>query len=333
MKKILVTGAAGFIGSHICENLLKNGCFVTGIDIVQTNLQSSCKQFNLSFLTKYKHFSFYSISILDRKQLDAEIQEKKYSYIIHCAGKTGVRESLHDPSTYYETNVLGTMYLLDAVRRCNSQAKFIIFSSSSVCGLQKTIPFSETVIPNPQSPYGYSKYCMELVVRQYCEQYGLPAVVVRPFSVYGPRGRMNMAPFLMMRAAEKGEAFTQYGNNENNQRDWTYIDDCVSAVLAIIERRDFKRFEIFNIGNGKPTGIEDWVNIMQNYIEYFFQKRVRIIKKPRNAEEMPITYADIAKAKKMLKYSQKTNIKDGLEKVFQHYMQCRDMYKKIWESR
>ncbi len=319
-KKILVTGAAGFIGSHISQKLLENGYSVVGVDILEKN-------------PRHKNFPFHHINILDRKKLDAAIKEKQCSHIIHCAGKTGVRESMRNPLEYYETNAVGTLNLLESVRMHNPDTKLIIFSSSSVYGLQKTVPFSEDMLPNPQSPYGYSKHIMELCAKQYAHIYNLPIIVVRPFSVYGAWGRANMAPHRMIRAAEKGIPFVRYGNNKNNRRDWTYIDDCVGAILQIVKRHDFSRFEIVNIGNGNPVGIEDWIRIMQNYIQQYFKKKILIIKKPANREEMPITHADTKKAKKLIEYNPTTNIEKGLEKVFQHYFQQRDTYKKIWENR
>lgn len=328
MKKILVTGVAGFIGSHICQKLLEHGFNIIGIDSLDDYYSPSLKEFNLSFLKSYKGFGFLEEDILNKDKIFALLKTEKIGFLIHCAAQAGARASFKQPLAYTVTNVLGTQTLLEAIRLYRPEIKSILLSSSSVYGIQEKVPFSEEMMLNPQSPYGVSKYIMELMAKQYYDFYKLPLVILRPFSVYGPRGRLDMAPFLIIKSAERDEIFVKYGTNKDNKRDWTYIDDLVDGVLKIIHLFDFSSFEIFNFGNSKPIGIDDFISLGRRMVGQYLKKDLKIVEKPRGKEELPITFADIGKAKRVLGYNPKTDLEKGLEKFFKFYAKHRSIYKK-----
>lgn len=326
--KILVTGAAGFIGSNISERLLKEGYGVIGVDINNNNLA----KFNLSFSDRFKKFKYKKINILDKKAVFSLIEEIKPDFLIHCAAKAGVRKSLKNPLIYAETNIIGTQNLLEGLRLYSQKTKSIILSSSSVYGLQEKNYFSEDMIPNPQSVYGVSKYTMELIAKQYYDFYKLPLIIVRPFSVFGPRGRLDMAPFLILKAAEKNETFIKFGNNKNNKRDWTFIDNFVNGILLMIKKKDFVEFEIINLGNGKPIGIDDFISIEKEFIKKYVGKKIKIKKGIRKKEELPLTSANLNKAISMFKYKPEINFEQGMIKFFEYYIKYRKFYIKLYEK-
>ena len=333
MKKILITGTAGFIGSHLAENLLSEGYKVIGIDNFDPYYPRILKEFNLSFLIGNKRFEFYEIDILNVDLLIDILKEHKPEYIIHCAAKAGVRASVKSPLEYFKTNVLGTINMLEALRKMKSNSKIILLSSSSVYGVQSKTPFSEDFYPNPTSPYGVSKWSMEVAAKQYFDIFNLPIAIVRPFSIYGPRGRIDMAPFLIIKTAEKGEIFMKYGNNKDNKRDWTFIEDFIFGIFNLIRKWDFSKFEIFNLGNSYPVGIDDFVDLEKRLIKEFLGKNLKIEYKPRPNIELPITFADITKSKKVFGYNPKVDFEEGLVRFFKFYVKYRDLYLKIWRTK
>lgn len=328
--KIIVTGAAGFIGSHVAETLLRAEYQVIGLDNLNDYYFPDLKRLNLARLEKYPGFASRQLDIVDRQQVLPLIKKAKPLFLIHAAARAGVRASVRNPLVYTETNVFGTHVLLEAVRRESPDTKVILLSSSSVYGPQSEVPFREGMIPKPQSPYALSKYLMELLAQHYYQFYRVRLVVIRPFSIYGPRGRPDMAPFLLIRAAERGEDFTQYGCNADNQRDWTYVDDFVAGVSRLMEHFHFSSFEIFNFGNGQPVGIDDLVKLEKKMIKKYLGKELRVVKEPRSREELPITYADIGKAHKLLGYGPQTDLERGLVELFSDYVKRRESYRRIF---
>jgi nucleoside-diphosphate-sugar epimerase len=324
-KKILITGVAGFIGSHIAEKLLKKGYAVDGLDDLNDYYSPKIKEFNLSFLQKYDLFKFKHLDILSQKEIYEIIEKGKYDYLVHCAARAGVRASVADPLIYSKTNIIGTQILLEGLRLYSPDTKSILLSSSSVYGIQKKSPFSEEMMPNPTSPYGASKYSMELMAKQYSSFFDLSLVIVRPFSIYGPRGRVDMAPFLMVNSAENGRPFIKYGTNEDNKRDWTYIDDFVDGILKIINH-GFRGYELVNLGNNDPIGIDDFVDHSRKMIREYLKKDLSVIEKPRSKEELPITFADINKAKKLFGYAPQTDFEKGFELFIKYYLDNKDKY-------
>lgn len=322
-RKILITGAAGFIGFHLSERFLSKDFYVIGIDNLSGHYPKSVYQDTLNLLEKHKKFYFQNINVLNEKEMFLLINKQKPDFLIHSAAKTGVQKSITNPLIYTKTNILGTQILLEALRLYSPKTKTILLSSSSVYGKQDNLPLTEKMTPHPISPYGFSKYCMELIAKQYHNLYKIPIVIIRPFSIYGPSGRLDMAPFLVIEAAENEKPFIKYGNNENNQRDWTYIDDFVDEITKIVENYPFRSFEIFNFGNGRPVGVDQFVSITKRLIKKYLNKNLKIIQKTMRDFEMRSNYASIKKAKKVLKYIPKIDFKEGFERFLQYYVQNR----------
>jgi len=319
MEKVIITGAAGFIGSHLSERLLSKNFYVIGFDNLSCSYPKSVYQNTLNLLRKYKNFYFQNGNILNQKTVSLLIKKQRPDFLIHCAAKTGVRESMISPFIYTKTNILGTQVLLEALRLYSSKTQTILLSSSSVYGKQDKFPLTEEMIPNPISPYGFSKYAMELLAQQYFGLFKIPIVIIRPFSIYGPRGRFDMAPFLVIKAAEVGRSFLKYGSDKNNQRDWTYIDDFVDGIIRIVENYPFHSFEVFNLGNEKPMGIDQFMSITKRLIKKYLNKELKVIQKPKRDFEMTSNYSSINKAKRILKYNPNINFKEGFEKLLQNY--------------
>jgi len=311
MKSVLITGAIGFIGSHLAENLLKNGFKITGIDNFSGAYDKKYYLDNLNLLNKHKYLTFNKINLLNKKAVCFILKKKRFDYIIHCAAKTNVRKSTKNPHQYLKNNVLGTQILLEAIKQYNPLSKIVMFSSSSVYGKQRGIPFRENMVPNPISPYGFSKYLMELVAKYYSDNYKLRIVILRPFSVYGPRGREDMLPSILLKSVKNDALFTQYGNDKNNQRDWTYINDVVKVITKIVNNYSFKSYEIFNIGQSHPIGIQSFVKKFCGVVG----KKIKINQVSRLNIEIPIVSADITKAEKILKFKAKINLSSGLQNL------------------
>jgi len=324
MKKIFITGCLGFIGSHLSEYFLKKGYLVFGIDDLSNKYSSKLYQFTLNSLKKSKEFRFKKISILDTDTVNLFISQIKPDYFIHCAAKVGVRDSVDNPGLYYNINVKGTKNLLDAILKNDPKTKTILFSSSSVYGDNK-IPFSENMKPKPLSPYGISKYQMEKLARQYVVKHNLNLVIIRAFSVFGPRGRVDMLPFLLFKHNLTGKPFTIFGTNENNLRDWTYIDDFVEGINKIIQKWP-KDFEVFNIGHGQSIGIEDFVKYYLSFLKKYSKNNLKIIHKPRKGIESSVTLADISKAEKMIGFTPKVSWKEGLKKTVKYFCKNQSLY-------
>ncbi|MBI3366579.1 GDP-mannose 4,6-dehydratase [Candidatus Roizmanbacteria bacterium] len=318
-QTILITGIAGFIAHHIAIKFLEKEYKVLGIDDISTYPIKFYKK-RLQYLYKYRNFEFIKISILNKKVICQIISKYKPEYLIHCAAIKKKKKSIMNPNLCLETNIIGTVNLLEGIHIYNQKTKLILLSSSSIYGKQDELPLKEEMSPNPISPYGFSKYAMELLARQYFELFKIPIVIIRPFSIYGPRGRFDMAPFLAIKAAEAGRSFLKYGSDKNNQRDWTYIDDFVDGIIRIVENYPFRSFEIFNLGNGKPVGIDQFVSITKRLIKKYLNKNLKIIQKPKRNFEMRSNYGSIEKAKKILKYTPKIDFKEGFEKLLQHYV-------------
>lgn len=325
--KILITGAAGFIGSHIAERLVHEHT-VFGIDDYNDYYAQELKRLNVESIPGT--ISINEASINTKDTVTSLIQDVKPEYIIHCAARAGVRASVQEPLLYSQTNILGTQNILEAVRIHSPGTKCIILSSSSVYGVQETVPFHEEMIPNPQSPYGATKYAMELVVKQYYDFYGVKSAIVRPFSIYGPRGRVDMAPLLIIRSAETGKPFIQFGSNEDNKRDWTYIDDFVDGIISLINNYHFSTFEIFNFGNSHPIGIDDFVEMSKDRIKEYLGKDLEVEQQERSKEELPITYASIKKAMTAIGYEPKISFEEGLQKLYEYYEKNRSLYQHIF---
>jgi UDP-glucuronate 4-epimerase len=300
---ILVTGAAGFIGSSLCKRLVKNYS-VVGIDNFYPNYPLQFKRHTIAQLNKNRHFHFYPCDIRNTSLVRQLIVKHQIKAIFHLAALTGVRNSLKHPRLYSEINTLATRSLYRVAVDAGSK-RFIFCSSSSVYGNTKHMPLKETERLKPRSPYAVSKRDAEAALKQLYTQLKLPLTVLRLFSVYGPNGRPDMAPYIFTKAAFGNTPIVRYGDGSSS-RDYTYIDDVVEALIKTLELTSPR--QVINIGNSSPISLSDL--IMK--IERFTRKKILISEKPVNQAESKITYADITLAKNLLGWLPHTDFDAGL---------------------
>src|SRR3989344_2974565 len=250
MNKILVTGCAGFIGSHLADRLLKEGYEIVGIDNFYDYYDPKIKERNINQAIKSDKFKLYRVDILNESELSQIFNNEKLEKIIHLAARAGVRPSIKNPKLYGEVNVLGTVNILSLAVKYG--VEHIIFgSSSSVYGKSTKIPFTEDdSCENIISPYGASKRSAEFFVESFHRLHGLKCTILRFFTVYGPRGRPDMAPAIFTKAILENKSIKQFGNGLSS-RDYTYIDDIVDGIIKSIENEFY--FEIINLGNNHPV--------------------------------------------------------------------------------
>lgn len=316
MTKVVITGSAGFIGSHLAERLLTLGYQILGIDDLNDYYSPEWKRQNLLKLKLKRHFKFVQLDIRKKRSLSKVIAEFAPDTIVHLAARAGVRPSLEKPLLYQDVNIKGTLNLLE-IARAQHIPQFIFASSSSVYGNQSKVPFSETDECNyPISPYAATKKAAEMLCYTYAQLYGIKTTVLRFFTVYGPRGRPDMAPYLFTEAFFKGKPINQFGDG-SSQRDYTYVDDIVSGIVAAV-KTPFD-FEIINLGNNKPVGLLDFLNTLRELTHH----KPIIHHQPFQPGDVQITYADISKAKKLLHYQPSTSFQEGLAKFVKWYKKNR----------
>lgn len=304
--KILVTGCAGFIGSHTCEYLLKRGNKVMGIDNLNNYYDVERKKENLKVLQKYENFEFKKDDIRTTKI----IEEWKPDKICHLASMAGVRYSIEHPKIYVDVNINGFINILEQARKVGVK-QIVYASSSSVYGLNSKVPFLETdIIEKCNSPYAVSKYTMEILAKTYNQLYKIPLIGLRFFTVYGPRGRPDMAPYKFLTAIKKQEYFNKYGNGESS-RDYTYIDDIIDGIILALNN-DNINCEIYNLGNSNPISLNKFINICEEVT----QKKAIFKQLDNQLGDVPITYANIEKAKNELNYNPKISLQEGLTRLY-----------------
>ena len=307
--RILVTGCAGFIGSHTCEYLLKRGDNVLGIDNLNDYYDVERKKENLEVLNKYENFEFKKEDI----RTTNVIEEWKPEKICHLASMAGVRYSIEHPKLYVDVNINGFINILEQARKVGVK-QIVYASSSSVYGLNKKKPFSETdKIETPNSQYACSKMAMELYAKTYHQLYNLNMIGLRFFTVYGPRGRPDMAPYKFLKAIKDGTKFYKYGDGTSS-RDYTYVSDIVSGVVSSIDNKKELKCEVYNLGNSSPVSLNKFIELCE-----------KVVGKKGNYEEIgnqlgdvPHTNADISKAKRDLDYEPKVKLKDGLSLMYKN---------------
>ncbi|MBI3026900.1 GDP-mannose 4,6-dehydratase [Candidatus Woesearchaeota archaeon] len=310
-KNVLVTGGAGFIGSHACWSLLKRGVNVVSIDNFDEYYDPKIKEENTKALLKNKNFRLYKSDVADLKSLLPIFKENSIQAILHLAARAGVRPSIEDPFSYVKTNVEGTLNLLEMARRYKIK-KFVFTSSSSVYGLGK-VPFSENMsATNPVSPYAATKLSAELMCRTYYNLYKIPIVCLRLFTVYGPRGRPDMAPFKFMKLILEGKDLPVYGDG-TSKRDYTYVSDVIDGILSSMEKN--LGFEIINIGNSNPVDLKAFIRILEKHTG----KKAKVKRLGVQKGDVPITYADISKARRILGYNPKISLDAGIRKMVEWY--------------
>ncbi len=304
--KILVTGAAGFIGSHSAKALLARGDTVYGIDNFNDYYEVEQKEKNAENLNVFR------VDICDEAAIDKIFAELQPDVLLHLAARAGVRASIADPVLYHNVNVLGTNILLDACRK-HGVGRIVSASSSSVYGNQKKTPFSETdETENPISPYAATKRAGESLAYAYSKMYGLQITCLRFFTVYGPSGRPDMAPLMFTKAIDAGETIKRFGDG-TSMRDYTFIDDIVSGIVSAIDHPF--NFEIINLGNNKPEELR----VLISTIEKNLGKSAKIEELPMQPGDVEMTYADITKAQKLLGYNPQTTLEQGIEKLVNWY--------------
>lgn len=310
--KILVTGGAGFIGSHLCDKLLKEGHFVVCLDNLSDYYDPKIKIANIEHNLENPNFIFEKNDITDYGELNAIFKKYSVNAIIHLAARAGVRASLENPFGFRETNVDGTINLLEGAKT-NEINKFIFGSSSSVYGNNKKIPFYENdPVNEPISPYAASKQACELYCYAYNHNYGIKIAVLRFFNVFGPRNRPDMAHFTFTDAITKGDPIKKYGDG-STARDYTYIDDIVEGIIKTLNA-DFN-FEIFNLGNSHPVSLNNMIKTLEKTLG----KHALIEQLPDQPGDAAITFADNSKAKRLLNWEPKTPYEEGVKKLVEWY--------------
>ena len=297
-SKYLVTGAAGFIGSHLCRKLLSkpDTQSVIGIDDINNYYNVTIKTRRITSLLQDDRFSFKKISILNTEKMRAVMRTYQPTVLIHTAAAVGVRNGENNPLEYFSTNIIGTMNVLEAAAACIKQA--IIFSSSSVYGSTLHLPFRESEpihITTPISVYGTSKVAMEMAVRNFYQRTGISTTIVRPFSIYGPDGRPDMLPIKLLIAAKTKTPIDIYAPTASS-RDWTYIDDCVGMIMALLSRPN--HLQTVNIGNGHPIQLNRIITIAQTIVKDYGYS-IRVVNKPANSIEISNTQADTTRIKRI----------------------------------
>lgn len=314
MKTVVVTGAAGFIGSHIAEALLRRGDAVVGIDNVNDYYPISLKRNNLSLLKSFERFSFIEGDICDPSVLRGAVKGHDISHVAHLAARAGVRPSIQDPGLYQRVNIEGTLQILELCVEVGVR-NAVITSSSSVYGNSESIPFREndSATDKPISPYAATKKATELLSYTYHSLHDLNVNIVRPFTVYGPRGRPDMAPWLFLTAALHGKKIKKFGDG-SSRRDYTFITDFVAGFVQAIDR-EFG-YEIFNLGNSATVSLNEAIDT----IEKVTGCRMLIEQYPMQPGDVLVTNADISKAQAMLGYAPTTSFRDGMHAFHQWYL-------------
>lgn len=312
MKTILVTGCAGFIGSCLCTRLVKGGKQVVGLDNLNDYYNPSWKLENIKHIRNHEGFKFIKGDILDEKLLSSLFKKQKIGCVVHLAARAGVRPSIVSPELYEEVNVRGTLNMLEVAKN-HKIKKFVFASSSSVYGNVSKVPFSENdPVSFPVSPYAATKKSGELLCYTYSHLFSLPVVCLRFFTVYGPRGRPDMAPYLFTKAIFEGQPINKFGDGTTS-RDYTYIDDIIKGIISAINYRC--KYEIFNLGNSHPVTLNEFIDSL----EIISGKKTIIKKMPMQPGDVKTTYADIRKAEKYLGYNPQTGFFEGLKKFVKWY--------------
>jgi UDP-glucuronate 4-epimerase len=305
---ILVTGGAGFIGSHVCDELLKRGKEVVCLDSLNDHYSPKTKIKNIVHNLGNKSFHFFTTNIRERHKLEPLFKRFNFEGIIHLAARAGVRESINDPISYRETNVTGTTNLLHLAKDFNIK-KFVFASSSSVYGDSAQIPFHEEdkKVGRPISPYAASKLASEIFAFNYSHLFDINVTGLRYFTVYGPRNRPDMAVYKFAKSINEGKPIELYQNGEL-QRDFTYVGDIVDGTLRAYDKGNWS-YEIINLGNSQPVKTKYLVELLENHLG----KKAIITNPPKPKLDLEVTHADVNKAKRLLDWEPKTPLHEGIK--------------------
>ena len=307
MAEILVTGGAGFIGSHLSETLLKQGQEVICLDSFNDYYNPEIKRNNVSLLQGQSNYTLIEGDILNLDLLRQIFADYKFDIVVHLAARAGVRSSIQEPLLYQQVNVEGTTNLLEMAKEFRTQ-KFIFGSSSSVYGENEKVPFCESdPVDHPISPYASTKKSCELICYTYYHLYSISTTCLRFFTVYGPRQRPDMAIYKFTRAIEAGEQITMYGDG-SSRRDYTYVTDIIEGICKSIEY--CSDYHIYNLGESKTIELRELIQLIAKCLG----QEPKIQKLAMQPGDVPITFADITKAKNEISYHPKVNIEQGIAK-------------------
>ena len=317
--RILVTGGAGFIGSHLCERLLSEGHTVSVIDDLNNFYSPDAKLANLEAVRRCGPIAFYRGSITDEPCVAQVFEECRPEAVIHLAARAGVRPSLEQPLLYGQTNVQGTITLLEASRTFGA-TKFVFASSSSIYGVANRVPFSEEDAVNlPVSPYAATKIAGEKIAYTYAHLYGIRVTCLRFFTVYGPRQRPDLAIRKFITMIDRGQPIPVFGDGSSG-RDYTFVNDTVQGIMGALAYDC--AYDVFNLGNSHPVKLITLIRTIEDALG----KKAEIQWLPDQPGDVPITYADISKAQKILGYRPQTSLAQGIEAFLRwHFEQQESM--------
>lgn len=331
--RFLVTGAAGFIGFHVCQRLLALGHQVTGIDNLNDYYAVQLKLDRLAQLTPEQNFAFHTLDLADRDGIATLFREGQFERVIHLAAQAGVRYSLENPMAYADSNLIGHLAILEGCRH-NKVQHLVYASSSSVYGLNRKMPFSTSdSVDHPVSLYAATKKANELMSHTYSHLYGIPTTGLRFFTVYGPWGRPDMAMFLFTKAIIEGKPIKVF-NHGKMKRDFTYIDDIVEGIIRIQDQPPVKNtawsgdelssssapYKVFNIGNSEPVELELFIGAIEKAVGKTAVKDYM----PIQPGDVEATYADVSDLEAVTKFSPQTSVELGVQRFVDWY---RDYYK------
>lgn len=328
--KVLVTGAAGFIGFHVAQRLLARGDEVVGIDNLNDYYEVSLKESRLALLEPQEGFRFQKLDLDDRQGMEDLFADEQFDRVVNLAAQAGVRYSIENPHSYVQSNIVGFLNILEGCRHTNVE-HLVYASSSSVYGANETMPFSvHDNVDHPLSLYAASKKANELMAHTYSHLYRLPTTGLRFFTVYGPWGRPDMALFLFTRAILEGKPIKVF-NYGKHRRDFTYIDDITEGVIRTLDNvampnPDWSGTEpdpgtsrapwrVYNIGNSKPVNLMDYIQALENSLGRSAEKEFL----PMQPGDVPDTYADVEQLKLDVGYQPSTPVEEGIAKFVEWY--------------
>ncbi len=328
--KILITGAAGFIGFHLSKRLMEEGYLVTGLDNLNDYYDVNLKQARLDILLKQKNFDFEKIDLIERDKIQSLFKSQRFDYVVNLAAQAGVRYSLINPYAYIDSNISGFLNILEACRQ--NPVKHLVFaSSSSVYGANTKMPFSvHHNVDHPVSLYAATKKANELMAHTYANLYKIPATGLRFFTVYGPWGRPDMALFLFTKAIIEGKPIDVY-NHGKMRRDFTYVDDIVEGIVRLIPNSpqpnknwsgdkpdpasSFAPYKLYNIGNNQPVELMKFIEAIEQHIGIEADKKYMDIQQG----DVPATYANVDDLMNDVGFQPNTNILDGVGEFIKWY--------------
>ena len=319
--KYLVTGCAGFIGWKVTEFLIADGHTVIGIDNLNDAYDVTIKKWRLSQLQKLSEFHFHRVDICDRASLEP-IFDKHYDAVINLAARAGVRQSVENPWVYIDTNVTGTLNLLELC--CTSKIKkFVLASTSSLYGANNPLPFSEEAnTDGPLSPYAASKKGAEALCHSYHHLYDIDITIFRFFTVYGPAGRPDMSAFRFVQWISEGKPVIVYGDGKQSSRDYTYVEDIARGVIAGLKPLGYS---VINLGSDSPIVLIDTIRL----IEELVGKKAELSHQPFHPADVRATWANIQKAEQLLGWRPQVTFREGVTALVEWYQEHRDWVKDI----